>query len=118
MNFSEPQYFYRAKLARIVDGDTVYLEVDLGFQVTGHFEFRLAGINTPETRGAEKSAGIAAKNALAALLHDKSLIVHSEKSGKYGRWLGTLWVPNGDGTMLNVNEELVKTGFAEPYMIK
>ena len=122
-------YEYNAKLVRVIDGDTVDLDVDLGFHLTIRERFRLEGIDTPEIRGGTdetKAAARAAKTALETMLRvdPKALIVvQVSKQGSFRRWLGTLFVPNPDRTdpppltrpLLNVNTELVKMGFAKPY---
>jgi len=108
-------YEYKAELVRVVDGDTIYAKVQLGFHVAMDLEFRLFGINTPEVIGAQKTAGIAAKAELERLLKSGPLRVVSEKSDKYGRWLGTFYAKNSDGTETNVNDALLTGGFALPY---
>lgn len=107
-------YEYRAKLARVVDGDTVYLEVDLGFHIRTELSFRLLGIDAPEVRGSERTAGLKSKAVLEELLTKGTITVKTEKTGKYGRWLATIFVDDG-ASKFNVNEELVKLGHAEIY---
>ena len=82
-------YLRRAKVLRVVDGDTVDLEVDLGYHVSLTIRGRLLGINTPE-RGQPDFA--LATKALASLLEENTdedgyVSVKSTKTGKYGRWL-------------------------------
>jgi micrococcal nuclease len=108
-------YEYKASLIRVVDGDTVWLDVDLGFNVHAAFDFRLVGLNTPETVGATRTAGLTAKAELERLLSLGSLRLVSTKSDKYGRWLATIYVKQADGVEINVNDILIKTGFAVPY---
>jgi len=106
-------YTYKAKLDRIIDGDTVDAHIDLGFDVTISKRIRLAGIDTPESRTRdleEKARGIASKERLEELLEGGEFILESKEVGKYGRVLGTLFVEE-----LNVNETLVKEGFAVEY---
>lgn len=108
-------YEYRAKLNRVVDGDTVDLIIDLGFNVSLKERFRLLGINAPEVRGPEKVRGKEATAALQKLIEDTpELIVRTEKDskGKYGRWL--CWLISRDGiSEVNLNLQLVEMGFAE-----
>jgi len=96
------------------DGDTVDLWVDLGFRTSIRQRFRLAGINAPEMRGKTHAAGVEAKNRLRSLIIAAvdGLTVASEKTGKWGRWLGTLYDADGN----SINQRLVEEGFAEPYM--
>ena len=108
-------YKYKAKLIRVIDGDTVDALIDLGFSVWVKKRIRLYGINTPETRTRdliEKQAGIAAKDRLSELMQEcgYEFILQSHGVGKYGRCLGTLFI---DDT--NVNMLLLEEGLAEKY---
>jgi micrococcal nuclease len=102
-------YEYNAVLDRVVDGDTVDLIVDLGFRIKAHYRFRLLGIDAPEPRGATKTEGLAAKAWLEEALEGKDLIVHSEKSEKYGRWLAKIWTdPDAD----DISGPMISAGHA------
>ena len=82
-------YNYRARAVRCVDGDTVDLEVDLGFKIFTHIRARLIGVDTPE-RGQEdyKRATMMLTNLLTAYADDNGLLnIKTEKTGKYGRWV-------------------------------
>ena len=106
-------YTYKAKLDRVVDGDTIDAHINLGFDITIHKRIRLAGIDTPESRTRdleEKARGLASKDRLVELLGEGSFILESKEVGKYGRELGTLHVED-----VNVNETLVEEGFAVEY---
>ena len=106
-------YTYKAKLDRVVDGDTVDANIDLGFDITIHKRIRLAGIDTPESRTRdleEKARGLASKDKLIELLGDGDFILESKEVGKYGRVLGTLHIDD-----MNINDTLVKEGFATEY---
>lgn len=110
-------YEYAAEVVRVIDGDTVVLKLDLGLRISFQDSFRLAGIDTPEVRGVSaevKAKGEAATVELERLLALGNVIVHTHKSDKYGRWLADIRVKTASGD-LNVNEELVKNGFAVPY---
>jgi micrococcal nuclease len=110
------KYDYNAKVLRVVDGDTVWMTVDLGFRLSMVMDFRLLGINTPELVGSTKVAATAAKLELERILGLGSIRVLSTKSDKYGRWLGTFFVTPADGSpVINVNEALLKGGFAVAY---
>jgi micrococcal nuclease len=114
-------YEYNARLTRVVDGDTVWLDVDLGFGVHTNADFRLFGIDTPEVIGTTRVAGLAAKVELERLLALGTLRIQTHKgdeSDKYGRWLADLFVRQGDGTELHVNGRLVSGGFAKAYFGK
>ena len=106
-------YTYKAKLDRVVDGDTVDANIDLGFDITIHKRIRLAGIDTPESRTRdleEKARGLAAKDNLVELLGYGEFVLESKEVGKYGRVLGTLLVED-----VNINDTLVKEGYAVEY---
>lgn len=91
-------YVYRCKVVKIIDGDTVDVDIDLGFGVwMKNKRVRLYGIDTPESRTRdlkEKKYGLAAKQFLTNMLDDPGGIVlktHKDKTGKFGRILGELW---------------------------
>ena len=111
---------YRATVERVVDGDTVDVDIDLGFEVHIKARVRLYGIDTPEVRTRdleEKERGIAASNRLKELIKERNLILASEKfnsKGKYGRILATLLIETSQGRQ-NVNEILLEEGHAEIY---
>lgn len=112
-------YKYKAKCVRVVDGDTIDAEMDLGFNITIKKRIRLAGINAPESRTRdleEKKLGLAAKDRLVELLDEGSLEIESKELGKYGRVLGVLTIyPNNLNLPCNVNDTLVKEGHAVKY---
>jgi micrococcal nuclease len=110
-------YEYRIKkVVKVVDGDTVDLEIDLGFSLTKKERCRIAGIDTPECRTrnkAEKQYGQAAKLYMTGLLKNaKELKVRTEKDGKYGRMLGWIYA---DDNELSLNEQMVVDGYAWQY---
>ena len=108
-------YEYRCTLRRVIDGDTIVVDVDLGFKVWLQKErVRLYGINTPESRTRnleEKKLGLAAKTRLKELL-PKTFTVRTEKDGKgkFGRILG---IPLVEG--VNICEQLIEEGHARSY---
>lgn len=108
----QPIYQYAAIVERIVDGDTVDFNVDLGFRTWMKGRFRLAGINTPE-RG---QPGWAEANAfLAEQIPIGSWVViqtYKPPLDKYGRWLAVIW--KGE---TNINELMVTSQHAVPYMV-
>ena len=112
-------YEYRCDLVKIVDGDTIDVDLNLGFNVTLKKQrVRLYGINTPESRTRdleEKRYGLAAKARLRELLEGvDSLVVKTaidkKARGKYGRILGTIFVNE-----TNINDLLVDEGHAIAY---
>lgn len=103
----QPSYVYRAELVRVIDGDTVVMNIDLGFGVWMHNQsLRLLDVEAPEVRGAEKAEGLKWSAKLRDLLKDRSEIVVQtvkDKKEKYGRYLVVIWA---DGT--NINQEIAK----------
>ena len=110
-------YQYKVKkINRVVDGDTVDLDIDLGFNITISHRVRLKDINTPEVRTKdleEKTKGLAAKVWLEEQLsREGEWIIETYKEDKYGRILGTLYLV-GDST--TINDWMMNEGIAEPY---
>ena len=108
---------YKAILIRVIDGDTIDAEIDIGFDVFVKKRIRLWGINAPEKRATEKDEARAANNALRrlaeilALSHGEfELITHG--NGKYGRCLGEIFVKEHSES---VNQVLINEGLAEKY---
>jgi|TARA_R110000765_G_scaffold225278_1_gene329271 micrococcal nuclease len=85
-------YKYRAKLVRCVDGDTIDVEIDLGFYLTAKIRCRLTGVDTPERGQAEfKEATIILENLIRDQEDEKGYFeLITGKTGKYGRWLATI----------------------------
>jgi micrococcal nuclease len=114
-------YEYRVKkVTKIVDGDTIDVEIDLGFNISYSQRVRLAGIDTPESRTkdkVEKELGLESKKKLSDLVSQANLIVikteKPDSTEKYGRVLGWLYL---DGAEQSVNEVLIATGYAWGYM--
>ena len=111
------------KINRVVDGDTIDVTIDLGFDLYKKERVRVAGVDTPEKRTKnleEKALGIDATNWLKKELQDvldgdDELIVRTELHGgvgKYGRLLGWLYV--GDETV-SLNEQMITQGYAHAY---
>jgi micrococcal nuclease len=114
-------YEYRVKkVTGVVDGDTIDVDIDLGFSVSFSQRVRLAGIDTPESRTSdkfEKTLGLEAKEYLKSKLKDaKVVVIKTEKpdsSEKYGRILGWLYV---DGDTVSVNDHMIEDGYAWGYL--
>lgn len=108
------QYRYNAKLNRIIDGDSLILDVDLGFRVIVSTRFRMSRIKCQELNSQtpeEKVLAHAAKKWLDDLfLDDKSCVIESKRTEKYGRWLAEVYK---DGK--NINDEMLTQGLAQPY---
>ena len=114
-------YEYRVKILRVVDGDTVDVDIDLGFGVWMHKErVRLYGIDTPESRTRdleEKKYGKAAKAFLQEKLEAGTPLLRTFKDGvgKYGRILGEIFIQDSEGKQYNINETLKAEGHAYEY---
>ena len=115
--------FRVTKINRVVDGDTIDVTIDLGFDLYKKERVRVAGIDTPEKRTRdleEKALGIDATNWLKGTLEDtikgdNELTIRTELKGgmgKYGRLLGWLYVGEDD---ISLNEQMIKEGYAWEY---
>ena len=113
-------YIYRIKnILKVVDGDTIDADIDLGFSISLEKRIRFAGIDTPESRTTnlkEKSLGLESKEWLKKALEGaKDIIIKTEKpdsTEKYGRIIGHLFI-NGQETSLN--NQMIAEGYALPY---
>jgi micrococcal nuclease len=106
-------YEYEAKLLRVIDGDTVDLEIDLGLDIRVKMRCRLYEINTPE-RGMKGFAEAKAK--LEEFLKDQVITVQTikDKKEKYGRYLVVLYVGTN---AFSINRRLIELGLAVPYKV-
>jgi micrococcal nuclease len=115
--------FRVVKINRVVDGDTIDVTIDLGFDLMKKERVRVAGVDTPEKRTRdleEKALGIDATNWLkdkldSAIKGDDELTIRTELKGgvgKYGRLLGWLYVGTSD---ISLNEEMITEGYAWEY---
>jgi len=115
--------FRVVEINRVLDGDTLDVTIDLGFDLYKKERVRVAGVDTPEKRTRdleEKELGIDATNWLkekleGALAGDDDLVIRTELVGgvgKYGRLLGWLYI--GDGNV-SLNEQMIEEGYAWEY---
>ena len=106
-------YRYNARCTSVYDGDSITVDIDLGFN---HWmlnqKIRLFGINTPEVRGLERPSGLIARDRLRELIEGRDIILasHMDRAGKYGRWLGTIYIDD-----ININKLLLDEGLATIY---
>jgi micrococcal nuclease len=113
-------YEYRVKkVNKIVDGDTIDVDIDLGFDISFSSRVRLAGIDTPESRTTdlkEKALGLEVKEKIKKeLAAAKDVVIKTEKpdsSEKYGRILGWVFL---DGAEVSLNQKLINEGYAWTY---
>jgi micrococcal nuclease len=112
--------YYVKKVSKVVDGDTIDVDIDLGFDISFSSRVRLAGIDTPESRTIdkiEKALGLESKEYLKkAIDASKTVVIKTEKmdsSEKYGRILGWVFL---DGSEVSINEKMINEGYAWGYM--
>ena len=111
-------YQYKIKkFNKVIDGDTVDVDIDLGFGITSKQRVRLKDINAAEVRTLnleEKAKGLVAKEWLKKeLSKDGEWIIETYKEDKYGRILGILYC---EGDTVTINERLLNEGIAESYL--
>ena len=114
-------YIYRVKkVLKVVDGDTIDADVDLGFDISLTKRVRLAGIDTPESRTTdlkEKALGLEVKEWLKKRLEGaKDILIKTQlpdSTEKYGRILGKLYINNEETSL---NEQMIAEGYAWSYM--
>jgi micrococcal nuclease len=112
-------YEYHVKrVTKVVDGDTIDVDIDLGFDISFSSRVRLAGIDAPESRTKdlyEKKLGLESKEWLKKTLeHGKTVVIKTEKinsTEKFGRVLGWLFVDD-----VNLNLAMIDQGYAWSYM--
>ena len=110
------------KVIKVVDGDTIDVDIDLGFKISYTQRVRLAGIDTPESRTKdlrEKALGLEVKNKVKnAIDSAKTIVIKTElpdSTEKYGRILGWVYL---DNSLKSLNEQLIDEGYAWGYMGK
>ena len=108
------------KVTKVVDGDTIDVDIDLGFNISYAQRVRLAGIDTPESRtkdAREKALGLEVKDKIKKAIESaKTVIIKTElpdSTEKYGRILGWVYL---DGAAKSLNEQLIEEGYAWGYM--
>jgi len=109
-------YYYKAKVVKVYDGDTITVDIDLGFGICKKNEkLRLLRINAPEVKGKERKKGLIARDWLREKILNKKVLIKTiktkkgkDKKGKYGRYLAEIYL---DGK--NINDALVKNSFAK-----
>ena len=112
--------YYVKRVTKVVDGDTIDVDIDLGFDISFSSRVRLAGIDTPESRTADKAEKALGLEAKAYLKHSidqaKTVVIKTEKidsSEKYGRILGWVFL---DGSETSINQKMIEVGHAWGYL--
>ena len=113
-------YHYKAEVISVYDGDTITVMIDQGMKHFARVKVRMLGINTPEIRTKdleEKARGYAAKEYLKSRIEGKTIIINTVKKGKFGRWLGVLWLyeEGMDELGESLNDEMIRMGHAVAY---
>ena len=114
-------YEYKCKVKRVVDGDTMDVVIDLGFDIFHSCRVRLAGIDTPESRTRdldEKARGKLSKAYLKESIKGRKVVLKTklkDSRGKFGRVIAEVWVEFEKGSLRNVNELMIKECHAVRY---
>ena len=104
---------YRAYVRKVYDGDTITVDIDLGFGVClKNQKIRLARINAPEIRGPSRPEGIESRDQLRSKISNRWITIKTfkDKKGKYGRWIADLYYEDQC-----INDWLLKEGFAKKF---
>ncbi len=109
-------YHYKSQITAVYDGDTCTADIDLGMKTVLKGEkVRLSRINAPEVRGSEKEQGLKSRDYLRNLVLGKEVFIQTikDKKGKYGRYIGEIWLIKEDGSIKNMSDLMVASGHAE-----
>ena len=110
-------YHYKVSLTRIIDGDTIVGDVDVGFDITLKDQnIRLLGIDAPEMRGLEKPEGLKTKSFVIDVLTDQEVIICSDGRDSFGRILADVFYGDIETeTWTHLNKQLLEEGLAEKW---
>ena len=114
-------YEYKCKVKRVVDGDTMDVILDLGFDIHHAVRVRMAGIDTPESRTRdkdEKARGKLSKAFLKESIKGKKIVLKTQikdAKGKFGRVIAEVWAEFEEGSLRNINELMIKECYAVKY---
>jgi len=117
------RFWYGAQVLKVIDGDTIDLMIDLGFDIHHKIRVRLYGVNTPESRtkdAAEKEMGLKAKSFTKDWLdRHRWVFVNTipDKNDKYGRILARIYSSDqiNDSKTACLNTDIIQAGFAREY---
>ena len=111
------EYIRRAKLIRVIDGDTVEMEIDCGFTIKKRERVRLLGVNTPEMKGESRAQGLLARDFTVKWFADRSGDVFcrtvKDKEDSFGRYLAD--ITSGADSLC---ADLLASGNAVPFMVE
>lgn len=108
------EYWYNAYVVDVYDGDTITVNIDLGFGIIyNKMKLRLADINAPEIKGGDREKGLITKNWLESKILNKKVTINTIKDSKekFGRYLAYIYV-----NQENLNESMLTLGLAKPYI--
>jgi micrococcal nuclease len=113
-------YEYKAKVLRVIDGDTIDFMVDMGFSVFRKIRIRLANVDTPEIYGVKKesaeyeegmkASGIT-KGWLDSTNNEVIIKTHKDQTGKYGRYIAEVYATTGPHEKTAIQELLIESGY-------
>lgn len=123
---SNPFYIYKAIVTDVYDGDTITVDIELGFYTTLRDQkIRLFGINAPEVKGADKTKGMEVRDWVRKEILGKEIVLKSikDKQEKYGRLLGIILYSQNDTlnekieseNLINLNHQLISMGYGHTY---
>lgn len=113
----QQDYVYNAKVLRVIDGDTIDVNIDLGFRAWRVERLRFLGIDTPELTAKDvtiRETAVKAKNFVQWKVDQKDIVIRTHKSDSFGRWLAEIYYMDGD-KQINLCEQLIAEGLAVPY---
>lgn len=112
-----PNYTFKAFVTNVIDGDTIDVDIDVGFNIKMRHRIRLLGVNTAEMTSKileEKNLAIAAKQYTFNSVLNKEIILTTQKSDAFGRYLGEVfYIKNNE--QVSLNKELLSLGLAREF---
>lgn len=122
LSVKDSLYIYKAYVTDVYDGDTITCIIDCGFNIgMQKTKIRLYGINTPELRGEDRKLGLFVRDELRKKILNKHIFLKTikDKKGKYGRYLGKIYIKdnedNEDNKYLCINDWLLENNYAVVY---
>ena len=114
-------YEYKATVISVYDGDTITVDIELGFGIIFHKQkLRLAYIDAPEVKGEEREQGLVSRDRVRELILGKEITIktYKDSKGKYGRWIAEVFYKEfpEEGYTISLNEQLINEGLAEKHI--
>ncbi len=107
MDLRDSLYTYKGSVVRVIDGDTVEVDISAGFHLTARHRVRLLGCDTPE-RG--EFGWYTATQFTLSKLNDLEVFIRTIKDDAFGRYLADIWYESHTGELIHFNEELRQSG--------